>query len=88
MTVTSFRLQNDLAEILDQKAKELDRSKAWIINEALRAYFQQQNLEKERWLETMDALDSIKDGDLIEGDKVDDWLQSWGSEDEKAPPAP
>lgn len=86
MTITSFRLQDDLATSLEKSAKELDRSKTWVINEALRSYFQNQTIEKKRWLETLDALESVKAGDVVDGDKVMDWIKSWGTENEKEPP--
>nr|CRH06276.1 conserved protein of unknown function [Candidatus Magnetococcus massalia] len=88
MSVTSFRLQDDLAELLERNAKEQDRSKGWVINEALRLYFASQALEKQRWQETMDALDSIKSGDLVDEEQVDNWLQSWGQDSEKQTPSP
>lgn len=86
MTITSFRLQDDLAAPLEISAKELARSKTWIINEALRNYFQNLTIEKQRWLETLDVLESVKSGDVIDGDKVSDWIKSWGTEDEREPP--
>lgn len=86
MTITSFRIQDDLATPLEQSAKALDRSKTWVINEALRTYFQNQTIEQQRWLETLDALESVKNGDVVEGDRVMAWLKSWGTDDEKAPP--
>lgn len=79
MTVTSFSLHDDLAESLDQLAKELHRSKSWVINEAVRELLARQSLDKKRWLETVEAMDSVKVGNVVEGDRVDAWLESWGT---------
>lgn len=47
------------------------------------------NIDKrqlERDKDTLEALADCEAGNLIDGDKVMEWLESWGTEDEKAPP--
>lgn len=36
--------------------------------------------------ETLEALEDIEAGDIIDGDKVISWLAGWGTEDELDPP--
>jgi hypothetical protein len=43
-------------------------------------------MKEHRWLETLEALDSVKSGELIDGRKVDSWLKSWGTKKELEPP--
>lgn len=86
MSVTSIRLQPEIEQSLEGLAAELQRSKNWIINEALRDYLSRQRLEAERWRETLEALESVKTGTVIDGEDVHRWLESWGTEHERAPP--
>lgn len=85
MSITSIRLRSDLEQLLETTARELDRSKNWIINEALREYFLSQQIEAQRWRETLEALESVKTNDVIEAERVHRWLESWGTEGELAP---
>lgn len=41
---------------------------------------------EDRKAETLEALADVEAGRVIEGEKVMDWLGSWGSEDALAPP--
>lgn len=42
--------------------------------------------DKERWKDTLDALDSVKAGRTIPAQEVSEWLQSIGTENRKPPP--
>jgi putative addiction module CopG family antidote len=42
--------------------------------------------EAERWRDTLEALEDVKAGRLIDGERVDAWLASWGTEHELEPP--
>ncbi len=86
MSNTSIRLQSDLDQALENLSRELHRSKNWIINEALRAYLATQQLETQRWQETLEALESVKTNQVIDGEEVHQWLDSWGKEGELPPP--
>ncbi len=86
MSITSVRIEDDLEQSLEKTANSMKRSKAWIINEALRAFLTNRELEKQRWQDTLEALEDIRMGRVVDGDKVHAWLQSWGSDEElKAP---
>lgn len=86
MSVTTVRLQPEVEESLLDMAQKLQRSKSWLINQALREYFERQSLEQDRWQETLQAMESVAQGKVVSGEAVNTWLQSWGSADELSPP--
>jgi predicted transcriptional regulator len=86
MSVTSIRLSNDVEALLEKLAAKLDRSKNYLINQAVREFVARQAMEDDRWSDTLEALDSVKSGKSIDASEIESWLQSWGSADEKAPP--
>ena len=86
MAMTSLRIPDDLMERLQKTAEQRRRSKSWLINDAVREYLEREEIRARRLAETRQALSEVKEGQLIEGDEVLDWLDSWGTEDEKAPP--
>lgn len=88
MTVTSIRLKKDLEESLEEAANRLQRSKNWLINQAVREYIQRDEVARQRWGETVEALKSVSNGETIPAEKVHAWLDSWGRDDELPPPKP
>ncbi len=86
MSVTSIRLSNDVEAPLENLSVKLDRSKNYLINQAVKEFVARQAMEESRWSDTLQALDSVKSGRSIDASEVEAWLQSWGSDDEKAPP--
>jgi predicted transcriptional regulator len=86
MSVTTVRLQPELEESLGAMAEKLNRSKSWLINQALREFFERQSLEQNRWQETLQAMESVAQGRVVSGEAVNAWLQSWGSANELSPP--
>ncbi len=86
MGVTSIRLQPEVQEPLENLSKKLDRSKNYLINQAIKEFLERKSLDDKRWSETMKAIDSVKSGKLIDEKNVNDWLDSWGSENELEPP--
>ncbi len=88
MAVTTVRLQPDIEQHLEAIASRLQRSKGWVINQALEEYIAKQKLEQERWQQTLDAMESAAQGRVAEASDVHDWLSSWGTENEKDAPAP
>ncbi len=87
MRVTSIRLGTELEAPLEQLAQKLDRSKNYIINQAIREFVARQAMEAVRWIDTLEALESVKSGKTVAEKDVTDWLESWGSKDEKTPPS-
>jgi len=86
MSVTSIRLQPEVEKPLEILSKKLDRSRNYLINQAIKEFIENRAIEDKRWAETLLALESVKSGEVIEEKEVMDWLKSWGSNNEKSPP--
>jgi predicted transcriptional regulator len=86
MSITSIRLSDEVSERLAELAAQMQRSKSWLINEAVKDYLARAEEDPKRWRETLEALASVKGGDLIDGDQVETWLASWGTVKELEPP--
>ena len=86
MGITSVRLQDEVDKPLEALAKKLDRSKSYLINQAIKEFLVKQSLEKSRWEDTLQALSSIKEGKTIDEADVNAWLNSWGSGSRISPP--
>ncbi len=86
MSVTTVRLQAETEKELDFLSKKLDRSKGWLINQALNEYINRQKFEQIRWQETLEAMEAVAQGRIVAGEDVHKWLRSWGTKEEL--PAP
>jgi predicted transcriptional regulator len=86
MGMTSVRMPDDLLQRLDATATRLRRSKGWIINDAVREYLEREDLRFRRNEETREALAELDAGQVVDGDEVLAWIDSWGSERELEPP--
>lgn len=86
MSVTSVRIEEDLEESLELAAENMQRSKGWIINKALREFLNHINQENQRWEDTLESIEDIRMGRVVDGNKVHAWLKSWGTSKEL--PAP
>jgi len=86
MSITSVRIPDDLDSPLESLSKKLDRSKNYLINQAIKEFIARQSLEHSRWQDTLEALASIKAGKSIDENDVNIWLNGWGAKDRKSPP--
>ena len=86
MSITSIRLNDDVDKPLEFLSKKLDRSKNYLINQAIKEFLARQSLEDSRWQDTLEALDSLKAGKSIDEEDVNAWLNSWGTNTKKLPP--
>ena len=86
MSITSIRIAKDVEKPLEALSKKLDRSKNYLINQAIKEFVARQSLEDSRWQDTLEALESIKAGKSISEEDVNAWLNSWGTNDRKSPP--
>ena len=87
MGVTSVRLNSDIEAPLKKLAQRLDRSKNYLINQAIKEFVARQAMEDSRWDDTLKALESMKEGKLIDGSEVISWLKTWGTDSESSPPS-
>jgi len=83
MGVTSVRMPDELLERLEATAEKLRRSKGWIINDAVRQYLAKEERKARMLDDTFEALADIQAGRVVEAEPIIDWLESWGSDDEK-----
>jgi predicted transcriptional regulator len=67
-----------LAQKVDQLASRLERSRGWIVKQALTAWIDQ---EEERRRLTLEALDDVDDGNLVEHQSVQAWADSLDSDE-------
>ena len=72
-----------LADKIDGMAQRLERSKNWIVKQALQDWVLQ---EEERYRMTLEALDDVDNGRLIDHDAVTAWADSLSTD--KPLPAP
>ena len=86
MGMTSVRMPDELLERLEATAAKLRRSKGWIINDAVREYLAKEEHKARMLDDTREALADIQAGRVVEAEPITDWLESWGSDDEKVPP--
>lgn len=75
----------DLVEKLDQYADRLERSRGWIVKQAVGDWIVR---ETERDRLTEEALASADAGRLIEHDEVEGWLDSLATPTPKPTPRP
>jgi predicted transcriptional regulator len=75
----------ELVQKLDQYAERLERSRGWIVKQAIGDWIDR---EAERDRLTREALASADAGRLIDHDRVEEWLESLGSPNPTPLPQP
>ena len=85
MTTINFRLDDDLENKLNSIAKNLSRSKSWIINDALRLYITREEKMQQMLDETDEALVDLDAGKIVSVEEVMQWLETWGTDETKEP---
>jgi predicted transcriptional regulator len=86
MSTTSFRLDDDLEEKLEVTATKLQRTKGWIINDALRQYIVREEQKLRMLEETQEAIADIQAQRVVSGEEVMKWLETWGTAAEATAP--
>jgi len=86
MPMTSVRMSDQLLTELEAIAEKLDRSKGWVIKDALSQYIERIEQKEQMLQETRLALYEIESGDFIDGDEVIAWINSWNTDNEKSAP--
>lgn len=75
----------DLAEKVDAIALRLERSRGWVVKQALADWIV---LEEERHRMTLEALADVDAGHLISHEAMLVWAESLGSDEPLPPPLP
>lgn len=86
MPMTSVRMTEEMQQRLDHLAEADQRSRSWEINTAVKEYVERREQELRMLAETRDAMREVDEGKLVDGDKVMNWLESWGSDNDQEPP--
>ena len=68
--VVTAHLPSELMVQLDELTNRIERSKAWVIKEALIAWIE---LETKRHQLTLEALEDVKAGKIVKHKKIADW---------------
>ena len=82
--VVTAHLPLGLAERLDELAARSERSRGWIVKQALAAWVDQ---EEERHRLTLEALADVDAGRVIDHESIVAWAESLGTENPLPPPA-
>lgn len=88
MAVTSLNMDEDLYRALAEFAERRQRTKGWVISEAVRAYLEAEARREQLRCETLEALEDVQAGRVVDGAEVLAWLRSWGTDRELPPPRP
>ena len=56
------------------------------IRQLMKQYVEQEKELEHRHQQTLEALEDIEAGRVVDGKKVLDWLAGWGDDDEQEPP--
>lgn len=73
----------DLAERVEAMAARLERSRGWVMKQALAAWV---DLEEERHRMTLEALADVDVGHVIDHQAIEAWAESLGSGKPLPPP--
>ncbi|WBX83874.1 CopG family ribbon-helix-helix protein [Sphingosinicella microcystinivorans] len=73
----------DLAEKVDSVAARLERSRGWVVKQALAAWVDQ---EEERHRLTLEALADVDAGRLVDHQSMRDWAESLETVSPLSPP--
>ncbi|AHF01205.1 CopG family transcripitonal regulator [Thiomicrospira aerophila AL3] len=81
--VLTAHIPLDMANQIDQLAGKLERSKSWIIKQALASWIEQESL-RERL--TREALADVDEGNFVSHDDIQAWAMSLNSNQSKPTP--
>ena len=56
------------------------------IRQLMKQYVEQEKELEHRHQQTLEAIEDIEAGRVVDGKKVLDWLAGWGNDDEQEPP--
>jgi predicted transcriptional regulator len=83
MPTLTAHVSDELIADIDAVSERLDRSRAWVVKEAVREYLARRAEDQKRWSETLDAIEAADRGEVIAADEVLRWLDTWGMPGEK-----
>lgn len=76
--VVTAHLPIELADKLDSYARNMDRSKGWIVKQALADWIAWEEMKNRL---TLEAMESVRAGHFVEHEEVVRWARSLGTDD-------
>ena len=84
---TSLKIDDGLKSRVQQLANQRQRSAHWIMLEAIEQYVDREEARESFKQEALTSWTTYKETGLhLTGQEVQSWLNTWGTEDEKALP--
>lgn len=83
--VVTAHLPLELAEQVDEYAAQLDRSRGWIVKQALADWIDR---EEERLRLTLEAIADVDAGRVVDDDRVEEWIESLDTDNPLPLPTP
>ncbi|MES2298583.1 MAG: ribbon-helix-helix protein, CopG family [Pseudomonadota bacterium] len=83
--VLTAHVPEQLADKVDQLAARLERSRGWVVKQALSAWV---DMEEERSRLTREAMDDVDAGRVIDHQSVQAWADSLDTENPRPLPTP
>lgn len=78
--VLTAHVPEELAERVDELAERLERSRGWVVKQALTDWVA---LEDERRQLTLEALADVDSGRVVEHDSMISWAAGFGADDKR-----
>lgn len=79
-----------IPELLKKDFEAAAAAHGWNLSHAIRQlmkqYVEQEKELERRHQQTLEALEDVEAGRVVDGKKVLDWLAGWGDDDEQEPP--
>lgn len=87
-SATSIKLDDDMKGRVQHLAAARQRTSHWIMREAIAQYVEREEKREALRKDTLDAWEEFQaTGQHATAEEVDQWLASWGTEDEHPAPA-
>ena len=87
MQATTIRCDKDILEQLDALAEARNRSRTWIINQALSEYIAREEKREQFKVHVLKSWQQYQETGLhVTDDELIAWLETWGGENETAAP--
>jgi predicted transcriptional regulator len=83
MPTLAAHVTDEFIKEIDSVSQRLDRSRAWVVKEAVREYLERRAEDQQRWNETLEAIEAADRGEVVSADEVLGWVDTWGKPGEK-----
>ncbi|MGO9016194.1 MAG: CopG family ribbon-helix-helix protein [Dissulfurispiraceae bacterium] len=84
-TTLTIRVDSQTKDRLDKLAKATDRSKSYLVANAIQDFLSINEWQIQETLKTIHRADQ-PGAELVDHEKVASWLDTWGSSKEEGPP--